>query len=124
TSWANKSGRSTTAERDSPCMTDQPQPSAADTVKASPNALSVADQKMKLTGSVAPDKKDEAMSVEPQSKVIDLGDNVSLEVVYIPPGKFKMGSTPEEKAWATSQEGGATPGTDRESYEGEAPRAM
>ena len=35
-----------------------------------------------------------------------------------------MGSTPEEKAWATGIEGGAQPGTERESYEGEQPRLM
>ncbi|HSI74308.1 MAG TPA: SUMF1/EgtB/PvdO family nonheme iron enzyme [Lunatimonas sp.] len=58
------------------------------------------------------------------TKLIDLGADVSLEVVYIPPGKFQMGSTPEEKAWATGTEGGATPGTERESYEGEFPRPM
>lgn len=57
-------------------------------------------------------------------KKIDLGEDVSLEVLYIPPGKFMMGSTPEEKAWATGIEGGATPGTERESYEGEQPRPM
>jgi hypothetical protein len=28
------------------------------------------------------------------SKQIDLGADVSLEVLYIPPGKFMMGSTP------------------------------
>lgn len=58
------------------------------------------------------------------AKQIDLGEDVSLEVLYIPPGKFMMGSTPEEKAWATGIEGGATPGTTRESYEGEQPRPM
>lgn len=52
-----------------------------------------------------------------------LGKRTSLEVVYIPPGDFVMGSTPEEKAWATGVEGGAQPGTDRESFEGE-PRAV
>mgnify|MGYP003134873143 FL=1 len=57
-------------------------------------------------------------------KKIDLGEDVSLEVLYIPPGKYMMGSTPEEKAWATGIEGGATPGTERESYEGEQPRPM
>ena len=35
-----------------------------------------------------------------------------------------MGSTLEEKAWATGIEGGAAPGTNRESFEGEAPRLM
>ena len=55
---------------------------------------------------------------------VDLGHEVSLEVVYIPPGEFKMGSTPAEKAWATGIEGGATPGGERESYEGEKPRSM
>ena len=57
-------------------------------------------------------------------KKLDLGGGVSLEVLYIPPGAFKMGSTAAEKAWATGTEGGATPGTARESYEGEQPRAM
>lgn len=51
---------------------------------------------------------------------IDMGDNISLEVVYIPPGEFKMGSTPGERAWATGSEGGATAGTTREKYEGDA----
>jgi len=53
---------------------------------------------------------------------VDLGDGVGLEVVFIPPGEFLMGSAPEEKAWATGIEGGATPGTTRESFEGERPR--
>lgn len=52
----------------------------------------------------------------------DLGSSVSLEVVWIPSGEFLMGSSPKEKAWATGIEGGAAPGTSRESYEGEAPR--
>ena len=47
------------------------------------------------------------------SKVVALGKDVTLEVVYIPPGEFKMGSTAAEKAWATWIEGGATPGTER-----------
>jgi sulfatase modifying factor 1 len=51
-------------------------------------------------------------------KKLDLG-GVKLEVVFIPPGEFMMGSTPEEKAWATGIEGGAQPGTTRESFEGE-----
>ena len=50
---------------------------------------------------------------------LQLGKRTSLEVVYIPAGKFMMGSTAEEKAWATGIEGGAQPGTDREQFEGE-----
>jgi formylglycine-generating enzyme len=56
------------------------------------------------------------------SRQINLGDGVMLEVVYLPPGEFMMGSTPEEKQWATGIEGGAQPGTTRESFEGEQPR--
>jgi formylglycine-generating enzyme required for sulfatase activity len=44
---------------------------------------------------------------------------VSLEVVYLPPGDFMLGSTPEERAWATGIEGGAPPGTGRETPEGD-----
>ncbi len=64
--------------------------------------------------------------VKGESKQLDLGHNVTLEMVYIPPGHFKMGSTPEEKKWAVGQEGGAkfsSSGGVREGYEGE-PRAM
>lgn len=50
---------------------------------------------------------------------VDLGDGVTLELVYIPPGEFIMGSTPEEKAWAVSPEGGWFPGTGREEPEGD-----
>jgi formylglycine-generating enzyme required for sulfatase activity len=52
---------------------------------------------------------------------LDLG-GVTLDVDYIPPGKFMMGSTPNEQAWATGIEGGAQPETTRESFEGEQPR--
>lgn len=54
----------------------------------------------------------------------DLGSGVVLATVFIPPGEFFMGSTLEEKRWATGIEGGAQPGTERESYEGERPRRM
>ena len=53
------------------------------------------------------------------SKHFNLGNDVTLEVLYIPPGSFVMGSTPKEKEWATGIEGGAQPGTVREEYEGE-----
>jgi sulfatase modifying factor 1 len=55
-----------------------------------------------------------------QVRTVDLGNNINLEVLYLPPGEFMMGSTPEERSWATGIEGGATPGTTRESFEGEA----
>ncbi len=67
-----------------------------------------------------------ALADEPQqgdTKKLELGNGVRLELVYIPPGTFKMGSTAAEKAWATGIEGGAQPGTVREKYEGE-PRPM
>lgn len=60
------------------------------------------------------------------SRVEQLGNQVSLEVVYIPPGKFYMGSSPEEKQWAVSQDGGAlfsSGNGEREAFEGE-PRQM
>lgn len=57
------------------------------------------------------------------TKSVDLGKGSVIELVYIPPGEFLMGSTAEEKAWATGAEGGAQPGTTRESFEGE-PRPM
>ena len=56
--------------------------------------------------------------------LVDLGKDTKLELVHVPPGEFMMGSTPEEKAWATGIEGGAQPGTERESYEGDMPRKM
>lgn len=51
-------------------------------------------------------------------KKLDL-NGVDLELVFIPPGEFMMGSSADEKKWATGIEGGAQPGTERESYEGE-----
>ncbi len=72
-----------------------------------------------LAASAADDKPAQGSTVR-----VDLGQEVGLELVYIPAGEFKMGSTPEERAWATGIEGGATPGTERESYEGEQPRLM
>jgi formylglycine-generating enzyme required for sulfatase activity len=58
--------------------------------------------------------------VQGQVKLLHLGKDVRMEVLYLPPGEFLMGSTAEERAWATGIEGGATPGTERESYEGDA----
>ena len=66
------------------------------------------------------------MAGEPKqgdTKVLNLGNDVELELVYLPPGKFIMGSSAAEKQWATGIEGGAQPGTDRERFEG-SPRAM
>jgi sulfatase modifying factor 1 len=63
-----------------------------------------------------------AQAEEPKKgdvKTLDLGGDIRLEVVHIPPGTFRMGSTAAERAWATGIEGGATPGTSRESFEGE-----
>jgi len=60
----------------------------------------------------------------PKTVVADLRQETKLELVPIPPGEFMMGSSPEEKAWATGIEGGAQAGTERESYEGEIPRKM
>ena len=56
------------------------------------------------------------------ARQIELGKGSRLEIVYIPPGTFKMGSTAAEKKWAVSQEGGAlfsSGGGAREAYEGE-----
>jgi formylglycine-generating enzyme required for sulfatase activity len=56
------------------------------------------------------------------TKRLDLGGGVTLEVVFIPPGEFMMGSTPEERAWAVGSEGGtgrAVGGDGREGYEGD-----
>jgi len=61
--------------------------------------------------------------VQGATMMFDLGNDVGLEVVYIPAGTFVMGSTQAEKDWATGIEGGAKPGTVREEFEGE-PRPM
>lgn len=58
------------------------------------------------------------------TRTLELGHGTTLEVIWIPPGDFMMGSTVAEKAWATGIEGGATPGTTREDYEGEQPRRV
>ncbi len=42
------------------------------------------------------------------TKQVDLG-GVTLEVVYIPPGEFMMGSTPEERALGHRDREGGTP---------------
>ncbi|MBL9155481.1 MAG: SUMF1/EgtB/PvdO family nonheme iron enzyme [Verrucomicrobiales bacterium] len=60
-----------------------------------------------------------ARAEERESKQVDLGEGVRLELLHLPAGEFMMGSTAEEKAWATGIEGGATPGTSREAPEGE-----
>ncbi len=65
-----------------------------------------------------------AASAQDASKQVELGRDVTLEVVSIPPGEFMMGSTSAERAWAIGIEGGAEGGTRRESYEGEQPRLM
>ena len=60
------------------------------------------------------------------TRQVRLDSGVSLEVVFIPPGEFMMGSTAAEKEWAVGQDGGAefsSGGGVRESYEGE-PRRM
>lgn len=57
-----------------------------------------------------------------QSQFVSLGDDIKIEIVYIPPGEFRMGSTPEEKSWAVGQDGGALFSSGngaREAFEGE-----
>ncbi|QDT53146.1 Formylglycine-generating sulfatase enzyme [Caulifigura coniformis] len=60
------------------------------------------------------------------AKWADLGQQTTLEVVYLPPGNFVAGSTAEEKQWAVGQDGGAlfsSGGGAREAFEGD-PRPM
>ncbi len=67
-----------------------------------------------------------ALPVLGAAKRIDLGSDIELEIVYIPPGEFYMGSTAAEKKWAVGAEGGAafsSGGGVREAYEGP-PRLM
>ena len=74
---------------------------------------------MTMSGGVATDVAHGQQPTKGATKQVDLGRDVTLELVYIPPGEFMMGSTPEERAWATGIEGGATPGTMREKPEGD-----
>ncbi len=67
-----------------------------------------------IAGATAADPSDQLQVMQ-----ADLGHDVTLDLVAIEAGEFMMGSTPEERAWATGIEGGATPGTERESYEGD-----
>lgn len=67
---------------------------------------------------------DAQTSTSPSVISTQIGKGPLLEMVPIPAGEFMMGSTPEEKTWATGIEGGAQAGTERESYEGEQPRKM
>lgn len=74
-----------------------------------------------VTGAISAAEPTQGMA-----KQIDLGNDVDLKVVFIPPGKFQMGSTAAEKEWAVGQEGGAAFSSGdgmREGYEGK-PRQM
>ena len=35
------------------------------------------------------------------TKQVDLGADVTVKLVFVPAGEFKMGSTPTERKWAT-----------------------
>lgn len=79
-----------------------------------------------VSGPVTDDVAYAEHPVQGATKQVHLDSGVSLEVVYIPPGEFMMGSTAAEKQWAVGQDGGAkfsSGGGLRESYEG-APRPM
>jgi formylglycine-generating enzyme required for sulfatase activity len=79
-----------------------------------------------MTFSIVPGRIRAAEPGQGMAKTVQLGGEVELEVVYIPPGEFQMGSTAAEKQWAVGQDGGAafsSGGGAREAYEGE-PRAM
>ena len=51
------------------------------------------------------------------TKQVDLANNTAIELVYIPSGNFMMGSTPQERKWATGPEGQGKDG--RENFEGD-----
>jgi formylglycine-generating enzyme required for sulfatase activity len=71
---------------------------------------------------IATDGTHAAEPVQGAAKWVELGHDVRLEVVYVPPGEFLMGSTAAEKKWAVGQDGGASfssGGGIREAYEGE-----
>jgi len=60
--------------------------------------------------------------VKGTAKQISLSSEVDLEIVYIPPGEFMMGSPVAEKEWAVGPDGGALFSSGngmREGYEGE-----
>ncbi len=83
------------------------------------SSMSLASLAVSITASLILSTIQAAEPQQGDTKKLNLGKRTSLEVVYIPPGEFMMGSTAEEKAWATGIEGGATPGTNRELFEGD-----
>ncbi|MBT5019925.1 MAG: SUMF1/EgtB/PvdO family nonheme iron enzyme, partial [Planctomicrobium sp.] len=76
--------------------------------------------------SILNDVADAKEPVKGTARQVHMGQGINLEIVFIPPGEFKMGSTAAEKEWAVGQEGGAKFSSGagiREAYEGE-PRSM